>query len=246
MLIAPQELRRKSQIRSALPGTSTISKWWREIDTAGGDLLVVINGNSFRKHIKRLDKESEQFLQNHIDDYYAQSSQPPDGEFCGLYPEQLTELAYVAAAIIKHSQGSPEPLYLLEANRRASMLFDADPTSTVQTVALTLGPGASNAHLLMQRWRLQNLTLNPDKHQIIAEVQGRWTGALYSRDFENPLGTPYAFLGRHRVVIKTGSKLHERCSALAEQKRLIKLADLIDDLQLHSQGFDPEAVRALI
>ncbi|MCB4360406.1 HD domain-containing protein [Quatrionicoccus australiensis] len=170
----------------------------------------------------------------------------PDGEFRGLYPEQLTELAYIAAAIIKHCEGSPEPLYLLEANRRASMLFDADPTGTVQTVALTLGPGASNAHLLMQRWRLQNLTLNPDEHQIIAEVQGRWTGALYSRDFENPLGTPYAFLGRHRVVIKTGSKLHEHCSALAEQKRLIKLADLIDDLQLHSQGFDPEAVRALI
>ncbi len=170
----------------------------------------------------------------------------PDGEFRGLYPEQLTELAYVAAAIIKHCQGSPEPLYLLEANRRASMLFDADPTGTVQTVALTLGPGASNAHLLMQIWRLQNLTLNPDEHQIIAEVQGRWTGALYSRDFENPLGTPYAFLGRHRVVIKTGSKLHEHCSALAEQKRLIKLADLIDELQLHSQGFDPEAVRSLI
>lgn len=170
----------------------------------------------------------------------------PDGQFRGFYPEQLTELAYIAAMIIKRQQGSSGPLYLLEANRRASMLFDADPASTVQTVALPLGPGGSNIHILMQRWCLQNLTLDSGEHQIIAQVQGRWTGAMYSRDFENPLGAPYIFLGRHRVVIKRGSKLHEHCCALAEQKRLSKLADLIDDLQLHSQGFDPEAVRALV
>lgn len=170
----------------------------------------------------------------------------PDGQFRGIYPEQLTEFAYIAAVVIKHQQGSSEPLYLLEANRRASMLFDADPTSTVQTVALPLVPGGSNVHMLLQRWHLQNLTLDPGEHHIIATVQGRWTGALYSRDFENPLGAPYMFLGRHRVVIKSGSKLHEHCSVLAEQKRLSKLADLVDDLQLHSQGFDPEAVRALV
>ena len=170
----------------------------------------------------------------------------PDGLFRGIYPEQLTEIAYAAAASIKHQERSSEPLYLLEANRRASLLFDADPTSSIQAVALPIGPGGSNVDLLMQRWHLQNLTLDPDEHQIIAQVQGRWTGALYSRDFDNPLGAPYVFLGRHRVVIKRGSKLHEHCSVLAEHKRLSKLADLIDDLQLHSQGFDPEAVRALV
>lgn len=170
----------------------------------------------------------------------------PDGRFRGIYPEQLTELAYAAAAAMKCQQRSSEPLYLLEANRRASLLFDADPTSTVQAVALPIEPGGGNVRLLMQRWRLQNLTLDPGEHQIIAKVQGRWAGALYSRDFENPFGVPYVFLGRHRVVIKSGSNLHEHCSALAEQKRLSKLADLMDDLQLHSQGFDPEAVRALV
>ncbi|KKO66122.1 Chaperone protein HtpG [Janthinobacterium sp. KBS0711] len=170
----------------------------------------------------------------------------PDGQFIGFYPEQLTELAYSAAAMIKRQQGSSEPLYLLEANRRASMLFDADPTSMVQTVALPIGPGGSNVHLLMQRWRLQNLTLDPDEHQIIAQVQGRWAGALYSRNFESSLGVPYIFLGRSRVIIRSGSKLHVHCSALVEQKRLIKLAELVDDLQLHSQGFASEAVRALV
>lgn len=77
-LIADSAARIAKEIADPLgpPGTSTISKWWKEIDTSGGDLLVVINGNSFRKHTKRLDKESEEFLQNHIDDYYAQSNQP--------------------------------------------------------------------------------------------------------------------------------------------------------------------------
>lgn len=163
----------------------------------------------------------------------------PDGQFRGIYPEQQTELAYDAAVKIKLREGSSESLYLLEPNRRASLLFDADPTSTVQIVVL----GGSNVHLLMQRWRLQNLILDPAQHQIIAKVQGRWTGALYSRDFEHPLGNPYLFLGRHRVVIKRGSKLHEHCSALAEQKRLSKLADLMEELQLHSQGFESEAAR---
>jgi len=58
------------------PGASTISKWWKEIDDAGGDLLVVINGNSYRKRDKQFDAESEEFVQNHIDDHYAQNTQP--------------------------------------------------------------------------------------------------------------------------------------------------------------------------
>lgn len=58
------------------PSASTISKWWKKIDKSGGDLLVVINGNSSRKRTKKFNKESEVFAQNHIDDYYAQRTQP--------------------------------------------------------------------------------------------------------------------------------------------------------------------------
>ncbi len=163
----------------------------------------------------------------------------PDGQFHGIYPQQQTELAYQAAVSIKLRERSSEPLYLLEPNRRASLLFDADPKSTVHMVAL----GNSDVHLLMQRWSLQNLSLDPTEHQIIAKVHGRWSGALYSLDFEHPIGNPYLFLGRHRVVIKRSSKLHEHCSSLAEQNRLGKLADFIGELELHSQGFESEAVR---
>ena len=169
----------------------------------------------------------------------------PDGKFRGLYAEQLTEIAYAAATTIKRQEQVVEPLYLLEANRRASMLFDADPTSTIQAIRLGDSPEGAPVHLVLQRWSLRCLTLDTDRHQIIAKVQGRWTGALYSRNFESHRGTPYAFLGRHRVLIRQGSKLHDHCSALAGHKRFVKLAELVDDLQLHSQGFDPESVRGL-
>jgi hypothetical protein len=165
-----------------------------------------------------------------------------EGQFRGFYAEQLTEIAYAAAVTIKRQE---EPLYLLEPDRRASMLFDADPTSTIQTIRLRDYPEGAPVHLVLQRWSLRRMTLDTDRHQIIAEVQGRWSGALYSRNFESHRGAPYAFLGRHRVLINQGSKLHEHCRVLAEQKRFVKLADLIDDLQLHSQGFDPESVRGL-
>jgi hypothetical protein len=170
----------------------------------------------------------------------------PQGRFLGMYPEQLMAPAYTAAEGLRRQQGLSEDVYLLEPDVRASMLFDADPSGTVQTVAVPGGPGGSMSYLFLQRWRLQNLTLNPAEHQIIAQVQGLWTGALYVRDFDGPLGVPYVFLGRHRVVIKKGSKLHAHCSSLAEQKRLVKLADLVNALELHSQGFSPEAVRDLI
>lgn len=169
------------------------------------------------------------------------STPAPEGQFRGLFAEQLTKIAYNAAIQIKQQEQLTEPLFLLEADRRASMLFDADPISTIQTIELQ-----RNVHLLLQRWSLERMTLDTDRHQILAKVHGRWAGALYSRNFEIHRGAPYAFLGRHRVLIKQGSTLHEHCRVLAEQKRFFKLADLVADLELHSQGFAPESVRGLL
>jgi len=77
-LIADSAARIAEEIKDSLgpPGASTISKWWKDIDKSGGDLFVVVNGNSFRKRAKRFDKESEEFAQNHIDDHYAQDTRP--------------------------------------------------------------------------------------------------------------------------------------------------------------------------
>lgn len=77
-LIADSAARIAQEIRDPKgpPGASTISKWWKEVDDAGGDLLVIINGNSLRKRGKQFDAESEEFVQSHIDDFYAQRTQP--------------------------------------------------------------------------------------------------------------------------------------------------------------------------
>lgn len=169
----------------------------------------------------------------------------PDGVYRGIHAEQLLPISYAAAAVVKRGEGLAGPVYVLEANRRASMLFDADPTSTVQVVPLPIGPGGGIAEVLLQRWRLENTSIDPSTHRLIARVTGRWSGALYERDFESARGVPYVFLGRHRVVIQSGSGLHAHCSQLAQELRLGKLADLTDDLLEHSRGFDPESVRSL-
>jgi hypothetical protein len=58
----------------------------------------------------------------------------PDGLFRTIYPEQMLALAYAAAAKIKRDEAIAGKVYVLTADRRASMLFDADPLSTVQVI----------------------------------------------------------------------------------------------------------------
>lgn len=52
------------------PGTSTISKWWRDLDKAQGDFYAIVNRNALKKRTTALDNESEEFLRNHIDNCY--------------------------------------------------------------------------------------------------------------------------------------------------------------------------------
>jgi hypothetical protein len=49
---------------------------------------------------------------------------------------------------------------------------------------------------------------------ILAEIQGRWSGAVYLRDFVTPDGKPYVFLGRSRVLIQKSSRLRSRLEDL--------------------------------
>jgi len=168
------------------------------------------------------------------------------GQYRGVPADNLLPYAYAAAAQIRYREKLDMPVYVLEANRRASLLFDADPTSTIFEARLPTDGAGNHVHMILQRCSLGNMNLDPAKHGIIAVVQGRWTGALYARDFEIHGDQPYAFLGRHRVIIKTHTKLYEQCIRLNEQQRLSKLAELIADLQHHSQGLRPESLRTLV
>ena len=66
------------------------------------------------------------------------------------------------------------------------------------------------------------------------------------RDFETPNGKPYAFLGRHRVLIQTSSRLKSHLEDLKAENRLIKMADTIALLQEDEAGFTPVAVAHLL
>jgi hypothetical protein len=98
----------------------------------------------------------------------------------------------------------------------------------------------------MQRSNLGTVTLDPKQHRIIAKVQGRWTGAVYERDFELPNDKPYLLLGRHRVLIQTSSRLHDVVASLAGLKRFSKIAELVYDLGKDAEGFTPDSLRDVL
>ena len=81
---------------------------------------------------------------------------------------------------------------------------------------------------------------------VLAEVRGRWTGAIYLRDFAAPSCKPYAFLGRHRVLVNRPSKLSAHFQDLAQSGRHAKLADLIADLQEDQAGYTPAGIASLL
>ncbi|UJM90888.1 hypothetical protein LRK24_03000 [Rhodanobacter denitrificans] len=180
------------------------------------------------------------FIQNRIDLSLA------NGTFNCLYPEQAHPLA---SQLLSGSMSHLLPLgpnFVLEANRQASMLFDADPQSTIFMVH-TKAPGFSKeVPVCIQRVNLANITFDTMLHGILAEVRGRWTGAVYVRDFDRPDGKPYAFLGRHRVVVKRSSRLHKHLHELKDAGRLARIAVLVHDLTEDDAGFTAKSVAALL
>lgn len=87
--------------QQGVPGASTISRWWKEIENACGDQLVVINKNSNRQRGKQFDAESEAFVEDHIDDFYAQRTQPT---IVGAYRDYCAKLKVENAERATHER----------------------------------------------------------------------------------------------------------------------------------------------
>ncbi len=163
----------------------------------------------------------------------------PDGRFASFENEGEAGLSFVKGMLASLS-GAAEPIYVMEADRSASMLFDADPDSSVLYL-----PAAQFGHLCLQVVQLERVdTCQPGK--VLSEVRGRWSGTLYLRDFETPNGKPYAFLGRHRVLISRSSALATHCQDLADSGRRARLAGLVADLLEDEQGYTPPSVADLL
>jgi hypothetical protein len=158
-------------------------------------------------------------------------------------PESLLPAAYQYAQSRLAQAGAGKEMFVLEPDRAASMLFDGDPESTVEFFSL---PGLAGKQICIQRMSLENVRLRDAPEGILAVVQGRWTGAIYVREFATPDGRPYVFLGRHRVLIQKSSRLRVHLEDLKSEGRLIKLADTIAQLKEDEAGFTPTGIAGLL
>lgn len=180
------------------------------------------------------------FIQNRID------IPRTNGQFSCLYPEQSHSLT---SHLLNGAMSRLLPIgpnFVLEANRQASMLFDADPRSTIFMVDAELPSLGGRARVCIQRINLANITFDRMLHGVLAEVRGRWTGAIYVRDFDRPDGKPYALLGRHRIVVKRASRLSEHLHELKDAGRFSRIAMLVHDLTEDDAGFTSKSVAALL
>jgi hypothetical protein len=142
--------------------------------------------------------------------------------------------AWLAAGIVS------EPAYVMAADRVGSMLFDADPESSVGFQQ------AASALLCIQFADFGRMSFDAPPANITAEVQGRWSGTVYDRKFSTPDGKPYLFLGRHRVLVKRSTALAGHIAKLAMENRRIAIADVAADLQEDERGFTPDAISHLL
>jgi len=168
------------------------------------------------------------------------------GKFSSFYDESLLPFAYLYATRVLNQFRVTEDTFVVESHRLASMLFDCDPSSTVEFFKALLVPGKPAVDLCIQRISLGNVRFTGPAEGILTEIQGRWTGAIYLRDFVTPNGKPYVFLGRSRVLIQKSSRLRSHLEDLKAEGRLIKLAETIALLQDDEAGFTPAAVADLL
>jgi hypothetical protein len=149
-------------------------------------------------------------------------------------PEALLPVAFSHAQrrLAQFSNGGNA--FVLEPNALASMLFDCDPESSVEFAEI---PQSPFTQIPVQRITLENVRFTDGPQRILAEVRGRWGGAIYVREFTTPTGRPYVFLGRGRVLVESTSRLRSFLEDLKAQARLIKMADTIALLIQDEAGY---------
>lgn len=163
--------------------------------------------------------------------------------FLPLNPEDRFALGVVLAAAQDwvRSGAVASPVYVMEANRLGSMLFDADPESSVRFVGLE-----HFGNLCIQAVSLERTVFNGAPRNILAQIQGKWTGTVYLRSFQTPDRKPYLFMGRHRVLIEKSSNLAKHLQDLISADRRTQCVEIITLLQEDEAGYSPEEIQHLL
>jgi hypothetical protein len=210
---------------------------------------------SFRLHPVFADKSFEESPPVHVDlnglrrlsgTVFFMQRQPQ--EDVGPGRQRYLELDSLRAVKITHAivrswvigSSFVEPAYVMAADRAGSMLFDVDPHSSVRFQSI------NSLVLCIQFSDFGRMSFDAPPTNILAQVQGRWTGAIYARQFTTPNGKPYLFLGRHRVLVAKSSGLANHITELAAENRKLAIANLLADLQEDEQGYTPGAVAHLL
>lgn len=141
---------------------------------------------------------------------------------------------------ILDEMGEATPVYAMQVDRSGAWLFDADPESSV--VFLQPDDQRIVGFMVVNLGRVDTSCVP----NVLVEVRGHWSGGIYLRDFKAPLDKSYVFLGRHRVLIKRGSKLAAELAELSNLGRRTKIAEIIAELKEDSQGFSNPAIEALL
>jgi len=180
------------------------------------------------------------FIQNNVQTHCVGESR---GTF--IEAEHLKPIAYECIKSFTASGLSSHSLFLGDANRQMSMLFDADPKSTVEVLDVQL-VGGKMFPICIQSVNLCNVQYDCSQQNILAKVSGPWSGTVYTRTFHTPTRKPYLFLGRYRVLIAPSTPLHSHINELAQGGRVVKVAELVSQLQEDESGYPPEELTSLL
>lgn len=137
-----------------------------------------------------------------------------------------------------------EHTYVMEANRLASMLFDADPRSTVLLFNVKDLIG-QDLILYLQCVTLGNIDYETRiEENILCSIRGRWSGTIYLRSFQ--ADKPFLLLGRHRILIERSSTLAAHLQNLYNDGKLVKLAETIFQLSEVEEGYCSEEIKQFL
>lgn len=91
------------------PAASTVQSWMLQYETSDDPNVAVINTNAFRKRSERIDCESEQFIQDQIQEHYAILTRPSVNWAYSAYKENLQKENAVRV------ENGMTPLYVVSA-----------------------------------------------------------------------------------------------------------------------------------
>ncbi|MCG9770563.1 ATP-binding protein [Pseudoalteromonas piscicida] len=167
----------------------------------------------------------------------AQRNRLGGGKFFHLEHPQALELAYAIAQNYIKECHPRIAVYLMEPERNFSMLFDNDPLASARVLSIN-----DELELCLLNIQLGRVNYQDEPTNVLPEIRGRWSGTIYWREFQTPDNKPYLFLGRHRVLIMSGSKLHSYLKELVDGKRFVTIANTVNLLLEDEAGHSPDAL----